>query len=145
MARLLHTDAAKLKGLGFVLTQPRSGNPEDGHGIIWMDSTDLKDSETRYSQVEEETIGLTSACNKCENILRGADIVEVFTYCKPLQGLYQKNISDIKNSRQQLMEKIIPYNLNINHVKGNTSGVCDYKSRNTPQHSPGRRLNEAIS
>ena len=35
----LHTDAAKLKGLGLVVTQPISDNPEDGQDIIWMDST----------------------------------------------------------------------------------------------------------
>ena len=49
---------------------------------------------------------------------------------KLLQGLHQKNISDILNSRlQQLLEKTIPYNLNINHVNGHTNGICDYKSR----------------
>ena len=64
--------------------------------------------------------------------LAGCRTVEVYSDCKSLRGMFEKNISDILNTRQQRMiEKLQYYNLDITHISGINNKIADCISRLT--------------
>ena len=68
---------------------------------------------------------------KVDFFIRGAQLVEIFTDCKALLGLFAKDLADIKNSRlQQMLEKTMPYSLGFNHVKEESHQITNCMSRN---------------
>ena len=64
----LHTDASRLKGLGFVLRQRQ----EDGTWrVVQCGSRFLSKTESRYAVIELELLGLCWATKKCQVFLEG--------------------------------------------------------------------------
>ena len=127
----LHVDASKLNRIGYILTQPSTSDPKDGYNIIDIGSTCFTDTQKRYSPVETEALGVSWALEKVDYYVRAAEMVEIYTDCKSLLGLFAKDLADIKNSRlQRMLENTTAYNLNFNHVKGESHKVADCMSRN---------------
>ena len=64
--------------------------------------------------------------------------MEVFTNCKPFKVFTRKTCQTPKT---QFLEKTIPSNLNIDHVKGHTNGVCNYTSRFPAKKTEAPKIN----
>ena len=130
----LWTDASN-EGLGYILTQPFEREDEEGkkkvdRRIISIGSTGLTPSQTRYSPVQLETLAIVWSLTKCDYFCRGAPVVEIKTDSTACKGLFKKSLFEIKDNKvQRMVEKTIPYNIEVTHVKGATHYIADYLSR----------------
>lgn len=100
---MLETDAAREKGLGFVLRQ------RDEHGrwqLIQCGSRLISDTESRYAVCEREMLAVVWACQKCHQYLAGLPTFSMVTDHKPLVPiLSEKALGDISNPRLQRMRQ----------------------------------------
>ena len=79
----LYANAAKMGGLGYVLTQP-DGKREH---IIYCGSTGLTDAQRRWSMCELELGAICFALENAHNFTYEADKIEIFTDHSLLVGL----------------------------------------------------------
>lgn len=131
----LQTDAARLKGLGFVCLQKH----EQGWKLVDCGSRFLTDAETRYATIELEMLAIVFAVKKCRKFLLGRQEFDVITDHKPLISIVNnKGLNEIENPRlQRLKESISQYNLILKWRKGTEHEVPDAFSRN-----PTERVSE---
>ena len=138
----VHTDAGKKAysassgpsgALSAVLTQfdvdTKSWLP------IMFASKTLTDVQTRYSQVELESVAIRWSCEKYRMYLAGSPKFTIFTDCKPLVNLFMK-IPDTcppRILRQILAVQDLDYVVEYKSGKLNLSDFC---SRNPPPVSP---------
>lgn len=127
LATKLLTDASKLYGLGYALTQE---HPE-GWRIVQCGSRYLSDAETRYATCEIELLAVQWAIHKCRLYLLGRDHFVVVTDHKPLLGIVKgSNLDAIDNPRiQRIIEKLSPYVFTMEWVKGKMHCIADALSR----------------
>ena len=103
----MHTDAAKTKGLGFILLQKDD--------TVWKPvccgSRVISDTESRYSMVELELLGVVWELEKCSLYLLGMNNFKVVTDHKPLLSiLNNKTTNEISTPRlQRLKERTIRF------------------------------------
>ena len=79
--------------MGYILTQPRSNDSKDGMNIIAVGSTCFSDTQKRYSPVKTEALAVSWALTKVDYFVRGAELVDIYTDCKALIGLFRKDLS----------------------------------------------------
>ena len=103
------TDGASSKGIGFVFYQHTDeSNPSEDVTIVQANSSALKDSQLGYSPVDCEVLALKFATDACHHYLYGALVVNIFTNCSSLQGMFNKLLGEIKNRRiRSMIEKMM--------------------------------------
>lgn len=129
---VIQTDAARLKGLGFVCLQKH----QEGWKLVDCGSRFLTDTETRYATIELEMLAIVYAVKKCRRFLLGRQEFEVITDHKPLIPIVNsKGLNEIENPRlQRLRESITQYNLILRWRKGSDHKVPDAFSRSPTQN-----------
>ena len=137
----LLTDASRLKGLGYALTQRE---PNGKLRIISCGSRSLSPAETRYAVCELELLAIEWSINKkCSWWLRGCPKFKVVTDHRPLLGVFEKGLDEILNSRLQLLRlKLQGYNLKVDWIEGRNHQIADALSR-APLFAPAEEPCEA--
>ena len=125
-----HIDAAQKEGMAYLLCQPRSDDPKDGKVIVACNSTSFSETQKRYSPFECEALCAVWLIKSEDYYLRGADEIKIYTDAKGLKGLYEGELGKIANSRlQNMMEKLMGFNISFIHVPGKDNEIADYGSR----------------
>ena len=124
----LLTDASRLKGLGFALTQRE---PSGKLRIISCGSRSLSPAETRYAVCELEMLAIEWSMNKkCAWWLRGCPDFKVVTDHRPLLGVFEKGLDEIENTRLQRMRlKLQGYSMKVDWIEGKKHQLADALSR----------------
>ena len=92
----------------------------------------------QYSVVDCEVLGLKFATDANNYYLYAAPIINVYTDCSALEGIFNKNLGDIKNKRiRDMVERMMGYNFKFHHISGKKNEIADCFSRLT------RRIREA--
>ena len=126
----LITDASRLHGLGFALLQLEATNK---FRLIQCGSKSLNDTQRNNATIELECLAINHAIKKCKFYLHGKDNFTVITDHKPLLGILTKNLDDLDNPRlQQMREKVMGFNFNIEWIAGKSNLIADALSR-TPK------------
>ena len=128
----LVTDASKLKGLGYALLQPHG----DHDRLVTCNSRSLTSAESNYAVIELELLALVWACQQSKLYLLGLESFTAITDHKPLKGVINKRLEDVENPRLlRLLEKLRPFNLELEWVAGKTHLIADALSR-SPVSTP---------
>ena len=129
----LLTDASRLKGLGFALTQmDKSGKLR----LVAASSRSLTTAESNYAVCELEALAIQWAIKKCHHYLCGGPRFKVLTDHRPLVGIFRKHMDDVENTRlQRILLKTQSYNFDVEYTPGKTHMVADALSR-APVFSP---------
>ena len=136
----LHTDAARLHGLGYCLLQHQQGQWK----LIQCGSRFVTDVESRYAAIELELLAVTWAVQKCRLFLAGLPSFDVVTDHRPLISiLNQKSLVEVESPRlQRLKEKLLPYSFTAVWKAGKTHCIPDALSR-APIATPSADEEEA--
>ena len=122
----LITDASRLNGLGFVLTQWKENQVK----VIQCGSRSLSPAERNYSTLELELTAIVWAIQKCDFFLKGISKFEVVTDHRPLVGIFAKTLGQIDNNRvTRLREKVMDRPLTIKWMAGKENIIADALSR----------------
>ena len=123
----LLTDASRLRGIGFALTQTK---PDGSTSLIQCGSRFLTDAETRYAVCELEALAIQWAIIKCRTYLLGTSFT-VITDHKPLLGIFKgSNLDAIDNPRlQRIVEKLAGYTFQVQWTPGKQHQIADALSR----------------
>ena len=89
-------DGASSKGIGFVFYQQTDISSQDVT-IVQANSSALKESQLGYSPVDSEVLALKFACDDCQHYLYGAPVINIYTDCSSLEGMFKKPLGEIKN------------------------------------------------
>ena len=116
---ILSVDASK-SGLGAVLLQ--QGRP------VAFASRAMTDTETRYAQIEKETLAVVFGCDKFHNYLYGKHF-KVESDHKPLEIIFRKSLDKAPPRIQRFMLKLQRYDFDLYHVPGKNIPVADALSR----------------
>ena len=85
--------------------------------IVNANSSALKENQMQYSAVDCEVLGLKFATDANTYYLNGAQVINVFTDCSALEGIFNKNLGDIKNKRiRDMIERMMCYNFRFHHI-----------------------------
>ena len=130
-------DGANSAGVGFVFYQNvNDQKPEEEVTIVNANSRALKPSQMQYSAVDCEVLGLKFATDANSYYLYSAPIINVFTDCIALEGIFNKQLGDIKNKRiRDMVERMMCFN--FHDIPGKDNKISDCFSRLT------RRIREA--
>ena len=122
----LFTDAAKLRGVGFILMQK---TPKGAARIIWCGSSCLSPAQKRFSITELELLACVYAYKKTSYFLKGHRFY-LHTDHQALLGLMQKDLCEIENDRlSKLAERLGNADFEMKHVKGEKNIIADCLSR----------------
>ena len=100
--------------------------------IVNANSSALKESQMQYSAVDCEVLGLKFATDANNYYLYAAPVIIVFTDCSSLEGIFNKNLGDIKNKRiRDMIERMMGYILKFPHIPGKENEIADCFSRLT--------------
>jgi transposase InsO family protein len=120
------TDASK-GGLGAVLLQKDDG--------VWQPvayaSRAMTSAETRYAQIEKETLGLVFGCEQFHMYIYGKKVI-LETDHKPLIAISKKCLSDMPPRIQRFMLRLQKYDLIYEFTPGKLLLVADALSRAYP-------------
>ena len=131
-------DAAKTVGMSYILVQPKSDNEADGVTIISCDSTNFKAGQKGYSAFEAEVACAQWFTSKEDYFIRGAPEVILKSDAKNLDGLLRTELGKIENPRlQKMCERMMPYNLRVENVRGVDNNIADFGSRYPRNTSEG--------
>ena len=118
--------------LGGVLLQ--NGQP------IAYTSRALTEVETRYAQIEKETLAIVHSCKKFHNYIFGRP-VEVQSDHKPLQAIFRKQLLAAPMRLQAMLLRLQPYDLTVTYVPGKQIPIGDALSRaNLPEAAPELKM-----
>ena len=107
---------------------PDDSNPSDDVTIV----------QARQTAVDFKVLALKFATDACYHYLYGAPIVNIYTDCSALQGMFSKPLGEIKNRRIcSMIEKMMSFNLVFHHITGVENQIPDCLSCLT------RRIREA--
>ena len=137
----LYTDASRLRGLGYILTQRL---PEENKTrVIECGSISLTSAQQNYSSTEIECLGVQWALQKCRYHLLGAPTFKVVTDHRALVPLLnKKSLQEIPNARlQRLIEKTRDFDLVCVWEAGKNLHIVDALSRH-PVFEPEDRASE---
>ena len=128
----LETDAARTKGLGYVLRQK---SPEGQWKMIEAGSRFITEAESRYSMVELELLGAVWAMKKCKMYLAGLQHFNLITDHLPLRSILDKKTLDqIETPRiLRLKMALTPYNFSTEWKEGKKNAIPDALSRSPCQ------------
>ena len=122
----VYVDGSKKDGIGSILAQYDSKT--DNYQPVRYNSRPLKDAETRYSQIEVESLAVHFGITKNHIYLYGLQDFEVITDHLPLLPLYNKYKQEVppRIKHHQVMTQ--GYNFKLLYEKGSTN-PSDYLSR----------------
>ena len=115
----LETDASQ-SGLGAVLLQ-------EGRLISFM-SKALTDTQSRYSNIEREILGVVTGVEHFHQYLFGRQFT-LYTDHKPIENLVLKPLVDTSPRVQRLMLRLSQYNMNVQYKAGKHLLLSDCLSR----------------
>ena len=115
----LETDASQ-SGLGAVLLQ-------EGRPISFM-SKALTDTQSRYSNIEHEILGMVTGVEHFPQYLFGRQFT-LYTDHKPIESLVLKPLVDTSPRVQRLMLHLSQYNMNVQYKAGKHLLLSDCLSR----------------
>ena len=122
----LHTDASKLKGLGYALMQKTA----EGTKLVKCGSRSLGPAEKNYAVIELECLGIKWATEQCKHWLQGHPGYQVVTDHRPLVGIFKKSLDDISNVRiQKWREWLVGYSFSVTWLAGAKNCLADALSR----------------
>ena len=122
---ILQCDASE-KGLGAWIRQIDSQGSEK---IVAMASRSLTDTETRYSNIERQCLGVMYGLEKFEYYLLGRHIV-VETDHSPLEQIFKKHITDAPSRLQRILVlRCLRFDLEVKYRPGKSIPVADALSR----------------
>ena len=132
-------DAANKTGVGYCFYQNiNDDEPEGEVTIVNANSSALKENQMQYSAVDCEVLGLKFAKDSNVYYLYGARCINIYTDCSAVEGIFQKNLGDIKNRRiRDMVEKMMCFNFKFHHIPGKSNTIADCFSRLT------RRIRES--
>ena len=96
------TDGASSSGIGFVFYQPTDISTQEVT-IVQANSSALKKSQMAYSPVDTKVLALKLAFDASQYYLYGAEVKNIYTDCSSLEVMFNKPLSEIKNSRIRLI------------------------------------------
>jgi hypothetical protein len=137
----LLTDASRLKGLGYALIQREAdGTPR----LIQCNSKSLTYAERGYAVIEIEGLALHFSVEDCRFSLLGNKFT-VFIDHRPLEGTFQKNLSEVMNPRLLSYRlKLVQYaDMEVIWTEGKSHLIADALSRNPiidPPQSSGDQM-----
>ena len=102
-------------------------NPKGEVTIVNANSLALKENQMQYSAIDCEVLGLKFATDSNVYYLYGAKCINIYTDCSALEGIFQKNLGDIRNKRiRDMVEKMMCFNFKFHHIPGksNTIAYC---------------------
>ena len=137
---VLWCDAAPSEGMSYILGQFR--DPEDeslGLNIISCDSTTFRRGKRGLSPFEAELACVHWALRKEDYFCRGARKILVCSDAKSLGGFINQDLEKIQSDRkQQMVEEMLPYRLEVRHVPGLQMELADHGSRYPISHGQHR-------
>ena len=89
----------------------------------------LSSAETRYAQIEKESLAIVFACKKSETSIYGQDVVHVDSDNKPLETIVLKPLQAAPPRLQKLLLRLRKYNLEVRYKKGCDMVLADTLSR----------------
>ena len=111
---------ASLKGIGVCLLQ--NNNP------IYFASKSLTETESRYSNIEREMLGVVFALTRLHQYTFGRHIT-VISYHKPLESISSKNLNMCPPRLQRMLLRIQGYDYDIQYRPANKIPIPDCLSR----------------
>lgn len=121
----ISTDASK-DGLGAVLLQA----DKDGHWRpVAYASRSMTETETRYAQIEKETLGLVFGCEKFHEYIYGLPTFTSETDHQPLISIVKKNLNDMSPRIQRMMMRLQRYDMDLIYTPGKYIVLADALSR----------------
>lgn len=140
---IIMSDASN-QGLGSVLFQVQ---PDGSRRLIASKSRSLTDTESRWSTIELEALGIAWACSKFEMYILGHTDVTIETDHKPLVPIFNsKAVNDLTIRIQRQRLRTLKYAFTVQHVPGKCNSIADLLSRQ-PLYKPDaedRRLAREI-
>ena len=115
----LETDASQ-SGIGAVLLQ-------EGRPIAFM-SRALTETQSRYSNIEREILGIVTGIEYFHQYLFGKKFI-LYTDHKPMENLVLKPLVDMSPRIQRLMLRLTQYHMDIVYKSGKSMLVSDCLSR----------------
>ena len=119
---VLQVDTSK-QGLGAALIQEK--------GPIAFASKSLTETESRYSNIEHEMLGIVWGLEKFHHYVFGRSI-KVQTDHKPLVSIMRKNLVNATPRLARMLIRTQPYNIDVEYVPGKQIQLADALSRITP-------------
>ena len=115
----LETDASQ-SGIGAVLLQ-------EGRPIAFM-SRALTETQSRYSNIEREVLGIITGIEYFHQYLFGKKFI-LYTDHKPMENLVLKPLVDTSPRIQRLMLRLTQYHMDVVYKSGKSMLVSDCLSR----------------
>lgn len=115
---------ASRSGVGAALLQNYNGSWKP----VAYGSRTLSEAETRYSQIEKETLAITYGCEKFDHFVYGRTVI-IETDHHPLIAISKKAIGDMPPRLQRFFMRLLRYNFELNFVPGKKLMLADMLSR----------------
>ena len=119
---VLQVDASQ-RGLGAALIQNK--------GPIAFASKSLTETESRYSNIEREMLGIVWGLEKFHHYVFGRS-VKVQTDHKPLVSITRKNLVNATPRLARMLIRTQPYDIKVEYIPGKQIQLADALSRITP-------------
>jgi transposase InsO family protein len=114
---------ASLRGLGAALIQDQ--------GPIAYASKSLTDTESRYSNIEREMLGIVFGLERFHHYVYGRQVL-VETDHKPLEAIVRKNLANAPPRLSRMLLRLQRYDTEVKYVPGKEIPLADALSRITP-------------
>ena len=128
----LETDASG-KGIRMALLQSEEDHRNSLYPIAYGSKT-LTPAETRYTNIEQELLGVVGALEKFHYFTFGR-LVTVLTDHKPLIAIAKKALVNAPPRLQRLLLRLNNYNTKLEWIPGKEMIFADHLSRNVGQES----------
>ena len=86
-------------------------------------------TETRYAQIEEESLTIVFACEKFDKYNFGRGVVNLMTDHKPLEEIFKRSLCDAPARLQRMLLRLRRYNLKVRCNKSPFTLIADMLSR----------------
>ena len=126
---VIQVDASQ-RGLGAALLQ--------ANGPIAFASKSLAETESRYSNIEREMLGIGFGLVRFHQYIYGRH-VEVHTDHKPLESIYTKHLFAAPPRLAHMLLRIKQFDVSIKYVPGSDVKLADTLSRANPCNTGGIR------